>query len=639
MKKGFDHYERAPGKAVLVGLGAAALLATGTAVASFAVLPPDMLPLDSTMQIIMGKIAGTTDLQKVVADIKRMGFWPDITLRGKLLAGAGGLGFIIGFLYTHDLCGWQLKGRWRQMTGVRLRPPPEGWQVAKRVFRQQMDSFGSRFLLAPSVDLPFEHEVLGTLITGAPGTGKTQIIKYWLSQWLRRRDTRLVVLDAGKGDMISGWPDEDFCLLAPADDRVQPGPNSLPQAMAWDIASDLIDIQDAREFAARVIPESGNDPQWAKGARMIVVAILSGLMREYGQSWGWRDFYDALAMPDVDLHAWVEKHCPEALSYVAIDDKGNATRNAMSFINNFKAALIEIAEPLAHAWGDVPHHRRLSLRQWLIKGTMPDGRPAPRTIILGRSGRMSGMSAGWIGSVFRLFSSIVKDAELSEDLHRRVLFVLDEFATIAAKGDGIEEFKAFGRSKGIGVVLGVQSMQQLIRAWGEEEFATFDETVELKVIGKTQKTVSQGTGAKAIAEMVGYGHFTRKKPKKKGDIGPAEDQEVDRLIVTPEFFVSNLGKHRKGLRAAVMLPDDLCVLDWPYTTWPEVRPAIVAPRWVKSLSDIAKKGVTAKDPLGVADGPDDGRSTFWGRIAAGWRSGAGYGFTGRLGGLGEALWG
>ena len=394
------------------------------------------------------------------------------------------------------------------------------------------------------------HHLDGVIVSGAPGTGKTQILKFWLSQWVKRPNTRLVVLDAGKGDMISGWPDEDFYLLAPADDRVQPGPDSLPQAMAWDIGTDLLDRQDAREFAIRTIPE-GNDPQWAKGARAIVRAILVGLMERYGQDWGWRDLYDAVAQPDADLHAWVVEHVPEAASYVKVDAKGDATRNALGYINNFKETVLEFVEPLALAWGDVPKHRRLSIRRWMLYGEIAEGQPAAKTLLLARSGRMSSMSAAWIGGVLRLMRSIMLDAEMTEDPSRRILMVFDEYPTVAAKGDGFEEFKNIGRSKGIGIYLGLQSFQQIIKIWGDEEFASVDETIELKIIGKTSKTVAADKGAKAIAEnLIGKGLFRRSRARQKDEVGPIQEETQERLIVPPEFFVANVGKSRKGLRAA-----------------------------------------------------------------------------------------
>ena len=649
MRKKFDYYERATGRAVLSGLGVSAVVTAAAAAAAFLAVPPDNLPASAALNFLKQQISGTSpplnelgqwmsylggwkaNLGEWKAYAIKSGAWADVVTRTKLLAGVAGITWFITAATMTKHCSWKLKDRWIQDTGVNLRPPPEGRNEAQSFYKKLMDELRSQLVLAPGVDLPWELEVLGILITGAPGTGKTQIIKFLLSQLVRRTNTRLVVLDAGKGDMISGWPDEDFALLSPADDRVNAGPGSMPQAMAWDIARDLLDVQDAREFAARVIPDSGNDTSWTQGARLVVVAILRGLMEEYGQNWNWRDLYQSVTMSDQDLHDWVEKYSPEALTYVAIDDKGNFTKNAMSFVNQFKSTMLIITEPLAHAWGDVPQHRRISMRQWLIHGTNIDGSPAPRTILLGRSGRMSTMSSAWIGSLFRMFSAIVKDTELAEDLNRRVLFVLDEFPTIAAKGDGIGDFKEFGRSKGIGVIIGVQSLQQLIRAWGGEEFSTFDETVETKIFGKTKKTLDQGTGARAMAEMVGKGDFKRRKPKKKDQ--PEEWEDKERLIVKPEFFEGNLGKHKDGLRAALMLPDDLCVIDWPYTSWPETRRAVVAPRWVKSLSSIAKKGVTAKDPWGVVGSPDDGRISFCGRVARGWRAGAEEGFVGRIGGL------
>ena len=508
-----------------------------------------------------------------------------VSLRLQLMAGAGIVVFLATYLALLPRCGWRLRLGERQIDGRRLVLPPEGRTVAAQMLSREIGTDGSKLNLAPGVPLPSEYEVQGILLVGAPGSGKSQILEWLMAQWLARPVTRLVVLDAGKGDFISRWPDEDYYLLAPHDDRGLPGPHGTPQAMAWDIAGDVSGFQDAAELADRVIADS-REPQWADGARLILQGVIVGLQKTLGRSWGWRELHDAVTMSDRNLHDWIETHFPEAKSYIALDEEGNANRTSGSYINSFRATVVKLTKPLSLAWGDVPASRRLSLRRWLLSG---DQYGMARSIILGRSGQFAAMSAAWIGSVLRLMTSIVQSPVLNESRTRRVIFVLDELRTIAVKGDSIKALVEFGRSKGVGLVVGVQTLGQLREAWEADAANNFEEIMRTKIFGRVGTTSDARAGGRAIAENIcGHGNFSRWRVKTNSSNGTAAttryQEEVRRLVVEPDFFESGVGPHARGLRAALLLPEALCLLDWPYSDWEPVRPAIIPARWIDSLS-------------------------------------------------------
>ena len=530
-------------------------------------------------------------------------------------------GFVVAMLvYPH--CGWRLKYGERQEAGRRLALPPDGIAASNEDLASEVRRTGTDLLLAPRVKLPWEHEVKGLMLTGAPGSGKTEIIKYLLTQLIQRRPkrggkTRLIVLDACKGDYTSQWPSEDFILLAPHDDRCQPGPTMIPQAWAWDIARDCSSFQDAAEFAGRVIQES-KEPQWAEGARLILQGALVGLQNTKGVNWGWEDLHGVVTLRDKALNAWMQQHFEPAVRYTALDEQGNASRNASSYINNYCATAVKFTLPLSLAWGDVPRNRRLSLRRWLLAAD-PD--KTAQTIILGRSGQFSAMSAAWIGALLRLINSVVQSPALTESKVRRVLLVLDELRTIAAPGDCVKELIEIGRSKGIGTVIGIQSYDQLRdpAAWGDAVVDAFEGIVQTKIFGKMMTISSGRGGANAVAEnVVGQGRFRR--PEKSRTIGGGRgattnlsSPETTRLVVEPTFF-ERLVPTLDGPQAAYLGMSSLCVLEWPWSGWETQRAGVVPARWIERLPEKTLRGIGyAEDPFKLDVEPQ--HRPWWRRVA------------------------
>jgi len=567
----YDGYVRdsrpAAAAALLGGITASAIaLAVGFAVSS--------MPWDTPIQLV-------SDWKMVVAALKAAGKWPDAMLRMQIAGGTGLAGAMIGDHLVSPLCGFKRSGDWLLKRGRTLAPPPSGARITKTYFQKIARRSGnrSRFCLAPGVPLPFEHEVMGILAVGAPGAGKSQIIEWLLARWQERGDTKLIVLDAGKGDYTSKWPVDDFYLLAPHDDRIQPGGTGL-QAMAWDIAADCTSFQDAAEFAERVVLES-KEPHWSDGARLILQGIIVGLQRTRGRKWGWADLHAAVIQSDRDLYKWMEAHFPEALSYVALDASGlKADKNAKSYINNFRATAIKMTKPLALAWGNTPANRRLSVRKWMLdqKDTM-----AP-TIILGRTGQFSSMSAAWIGSLFRLLNGLVNTPALSESWTRRVILCLDELRTIAASNDPILQFVETGRSKGCGLVAAIQTFEQMAEesVWGQSVTKAFEAIMQTKLLGKIMATSDGNAGANAIAEnLVGYEEVERWAPKNgKGD---RTKEREKRLVVLPNFFEYAVGAFKDGAHAAILLPQHLALLKWPFSPWKPLRPPVIPARWIETM--------------------------------------------------------
>jgi hypothetical protein len=621
----YDYYERDTTLAWLSAIGVGLIVGAVAFCAAFAILPPD-----ETQQ--SGWLIGTaTPLVRALnpwsgawADYRASWsrhpeIWAGIVLRLRLVGGFTWIAAFFAFatMYTNH-CGWHLSDGWRRNSGKRLALPPTGNRVAGRQLGRECRKDASDVWIAPGVRAAWER-ARALMLVGMPGSGKSQIAKFILQNWLANPRARFVILDAGKGDFVSEWPDEDFYLLAPHDDRGLPGPDGITQAMAWDIAADVPDFIAAGAFAERAIPE-GDQPQWAQGARQLLQGLIVGLQQQHGQNWGWKELHQAITLPDADLKAWMDRFFPDASSFAALDGGGeNATKTAASYITNFKAPILRIARPLALAWGDVPKSRRLSIKYWMLTDDHRPNRAAKkkgaRTIILGRTAQMKDLSWGWISPVLQIMNALVQSPDLTEndprepaETHRRLIFALDELPTVACKGDTTPDLVDVGRSKGVAVIVGVQSISQLRNSnvWGEDVTDSFESSTT-QIVTRVGRTSTGKAGAQAIAEnLVGWAEERKPLPPAK-DGTQREPATRRRLVVDPDFFGSKIGVSKglwKGARAAMILPDHLCIIDWPFSPWTPIRPAVIPARWISSIPADERKELRIGTPKATIEGEE-----------------------------------
>lgn len=188
----------------------------------------------------------------------------------------------------------------RHIAGRRLLKGKQGLKVLVKRARASAKKLGEGLKIHPSFNwqLSLDQESRHSLIWGSTGGGKTQIFIPWMQAAIARGD-KLVVFDV-KGDFTS-WLPGPIVLVAPWDKR----------SVAWDIAQDCQNRQDAQELAARLIPE-GHDPLWHQSARQVLAAVIMRLQCEQPRAWTWKSLYDLACSSQEDLLDIVKLHVPEA---------------------------------------------------------------------------------------------------------------------------------------------------------------------------------------------------------------------------------------------------------------------------------------------------------------------------------------
>lgn len=547
---------------------------------------PAGMPVQDSIDAIFPWIAGGDVWAQFSA------LWPSTTISALAVrmtvirdgvAGVGTLGLLWAFLTPDWVDKWPLED------GPRFFPPPNGASAARRLFAVERRAQGKGMLLAPGVHLPKEREVKGIDLIGRPGSGKTVVIRYLCEQILAMPASRAIVLDF-KGDFTSDWPSSDFVLMAPHDGRVLPSATQ-PYAMGWDIAADASTEAACWTLAGSLIPDGRGEAMWTKGARAVMVGFLMGLNKTlYSRTlkratWTWRDFRDVMNLSDVEMWEFLDRHYPQARRMANLDKSEQFTKTSLSFIVNVVACALEIVGPLADAWGDVPLHRLLSLRQWVLTPQKSDA----RTIILQFSGEYAEISMAWMSAVIRSLIQLGQSARLANDKARRVFFVLDELPAISRENDQINRLLEVGRSKGFGLIAGYQTFEQAEKAWGKEVAHSVAGNVGTKLIGALGNIGVEGVAASRASAMAGKAQVRRTKHQRNygRDRSRSVSNDLSLEETAPGWFFETIKPTRDGVEMCLIEGGKVMMLRWPYDTWATRRRGVVPTpafeRWVSTV--------------------------------------------------------
>jgi hypothetical protein len=307
-----------------------------------------------------------------------------------------------------------------------------------------------------SWNLSRDRETRHFFIMGSVGGGKTQILTPLLQAAIERGDK--VILYDNKTEFTANM-NAPFVLFAPWDSR----------SVSWDIAQDCTNRQDARELAARLIPE-GHEPMWHLAARQVLTAIVIKLQQEMPKSWTWCDFFDIVSLSSDDLLKIVEMYQPEARHLLESESK-----TTQGILINF-AASMSIVSDLADAWGHAKPENRFSFTHWL-----KDTNPAKKIVILQASGRYEELTRGYVQSVISLLSGRINSGEIGESKTRRLWIFMDEFPQLG-KLERFSSILEVGRSKGVCVVLGAQDMAQIQEIYGQYIGRTWGSLVGTQIV-------------------------------------------------------------------------------------------------------------------------------------------------------------
>jgi type IV conjugative transfer system coupling protein TraD len=287
------------------------------------------------------------------------------------------------------------------------------------------------------VRIPAAFEAEHILVSGAPGTGKTNILNEMLSG-IRAQSKRAIVYDTA-GTFVERFyrPGKDI-ILNPLDMR----------SHAWTPWADVPRDYHYDQMAESTIPEQGKDPFWARAARGTMVAVMRKLVTERRMLVS--VMLDVLVRSDLkSLAAFVAG--TNGAAFVSLEGERTSA--------GIQAELASMLRSFAYL-DDT--QTGLSIRDWvrdekddswLFITVKTDQLPTLRPLI-----------TVWLDIAISAIMSMAPDRK------RRLYCVIDELPSLH-KLPSLGDFLARARKYGGCGILGFQSYPQLEATYGAQEAA------------------------------------------------------------------------------------------------------------------------------------------------------------------------
>jgi hypothetical protein len=426
--------------------------------------------------------------------------------------------------------------------------------------------------IAPNLNLPFSLETRNLLVVAAPGHGKSNLVRAYAQQMIRRGDR--TILHCNKGDVTQCFDLNDVILISPAH----------RDGWAWDIAADIDGPAAAAEFAKDIIPAS-ETPFWSDSARLIFTDTVSAMILERQTDWGAGELLvTLLENPNVlrDRIAKIDLSSSPLLG--SGDDGDGIDKTVQSIMSTLLSAAVSALRPMAYAWTHLPPEKRFSVKAWLS-----DANTQSKVVIIQTSPNFEQMSTAVCGGILRRVCKAISDASVAVDAERRVSLVLDEMYSLG-RVEGLAKALSVGREKGLVCIAALQSQQQLDELYPKDAGLLLD-LFQIKIYGR----LTAGASADLAEKMIGSRDIIWAAPNKH----PAEDdkrryvtREARQPVVTSTQLNRDFGVlHGNGenyVRAILHYAGAVHRFDWPLTIWRKAGDGFVPAAWTSYMASPPK---------------------------------------------------
>lgn len=404
-------------------------------------------------------------------------------------------------------------------------------------------------------NLPKSYETSHFFISGAPGSGKTQLILPWM-QFVRKRGDKTIIYD-NKGDFtekLQSLNGDKLIIVAPWDER----------GSRWDIGRDLFNAQLIREFANKLIPES-EEIIYSRTARMIVSGCGIYLMNKNGRNWDLNQLINVITKPREELYKILNEHAPEAAELIREPTK--LSQNILTNVMSGVEPLVDIAK----TWAETE-------RSFSIVDLINEDKQF--TLVLQGSGIYKKMANGINRTLIATAASIIET--LNDSTERRIWFFLDEFPQLGFI-EGFTPLLEIGRSKGVCCVIAVQNFNQLDEIYGISTSKSIRSMCKLHIYAR----ISVGESAIDISNS--FSNTVWKKTditvNDQGEVNSVNQIEVSKPTVDISYLTGYLGTKNKYIDMIMTGFDDYIFnIKLPYTRMPTIREKNVFSDWAKPFS-------------------------------------------------------
>lgn len=347
----------------------------------------------------------------------------------KTLEKKSALAMMIGVLIWAAFS-WQLHLAYKRQLPYELH---KGKQLVNEfVFEDELGKNASDIKLG-NVPWMINAEVQQLLIVGNSGTGKSQLISQLLTQ-IRSRGDLAIIFDS-KLDFVRDFYLQSDTLLSPFDQR----------SPTWNIWQDIEDYIDAETFAEAIIKDNPQDPFWAKGARMVLVAAIKKARQE---KLSFAQMLEKLLTTELET-------LKEFFAKTDVASDFSNEKTIAGVLTELKVSSRNLS------YLQAVEDNGFSLKSWLNEGLETTSKP---WLFLPLPEQFKAAGAPIIAAQLELLASHV--LSLQTEHSRRIWFIVDELPKLG-KMPVLTRILAEGRGYGVAGVIGIQNMPQLKDIYGD----------------------------------------------------------------------------------------------------------------------------------------------------------------------------
>jgi type IV secretory pathway TraG/TraD family ATPase VirD4 len=424
---------------------------------------------------------------------------------------------------------------------------------AKRQLKRELRNGEQKGLrLHPDVQITKSREKQHLFLLGNTGTGKSQILYFWLCQVLER-DARVFIYDEKREYTARFYEEENTILLAPWDARSD----------QWDIQSDVPTPELAEMVAAEMILET-KEENWSSGARAILAGSITALNAIH-EKWGWVELAQILSLDEEKLIPLITKYYPAANKLI----KENS-RTTDSYTAIIKSNLSWVYT-LARAWPRA-YENGFSICRWLHNDN------AKKRIIIQSHSKFKAFGAPFTRTLMALLTT--EALAQDDDFFRETWIFIDELGSVK-KCSSLQPLTSLGRSVGLRLACSAQQRSMLASLYGSDDAETLvnltSNVVALRCgfAGNTKQDTSNIFGKRRVA-------YPTHSTGSNGQIITNWTEE-ELPVVTEEELTELPQASKRGVDGFLKIPSfnhSVYRLCWPIMNLPIIAEEFMPAQWL-----------------------------------------------------------